>query len=466
MLIIFILSGWLVWRWARQRYGPRTALIVLLLFVLSPTILAHSRYVTTDSAAALGFIAGLYYFLRWHKMPSTSRLIVAGVVFGIAQLLKFSLILLVPLYAILVILFWVTARDRSLREFMRRVAGAFLIGAIGFVLVVLPVYAFHVSGMPSSEQVRQSAAILETGNVGPVEQLVLWSADKTLLRPLSQYLLGLSMVYLRTSGGNTTFFMGETSAEGSPLYFPIVFLLKEPIPLLLLMLCAGVILLGGVRRTLGGSVAWIRAHHDEVSWLLFIVVYWAISVMGNLNIGVRHVLPTLPFVFLLIGYAVSLLRKTSVIQSVSASLLIGAFLLWYAAESLFTFPFYLSYFNEIAGGPEGGHRYVVDSNLDWGQDLKRLSEFVDEHAISSMQLAYFGGDQPSYRLREQYVPFDWSASSHRGWIAVSATLLQGECGKRSPTYRGDPASAAILLLCDKKEEARAGYSIFIYRFDE
>ena len=111
---------------------------------------------------------------------------------------------------------------------------------------------------------------------------------------------------------------------------------------------------------------------------------------------------------------------------------------WLGMETLSTYPYYLSYYNELAGGPDNGYKYAVDSNLDWGQDLKRLTQYVNENNIDKIKLEYFGGGNPQYYLGNKYEKFDPNNVSQRhGWIAVSATALQAGRATATKGFQGD-----------------------------
>ncbi|MCX6738423.1 MAG: hypothetical protein NTY11_03365, partial [Candidatus Parcubacteria bacterium] len=118
--------------------------------------------------------------------------------------------------------------------------------------------------------------------------------------------------------------------------------------------------------------------------------------------------------------------------------------------------------NELAGGTKNGYKYAVDSNYDWGQDLKRLADFVDKNNIQKITVSYFGGDDPKYRLGEKLAGTDIKTdpSKNKGWIAISATFLQENRAKVVPGF--DKNTTALEWLNNFEPVGRAGYSIFIY----
>ena len=198
--------------------------------------------------------------------------------------------------------------------------------------------------------------------------------------------------------------------------------------------------------------------------LLWLAIYWYVSIQANLNIGVRHLLPTYGFVFILLaGQLTAIGNRLKNTKFKIYSLLLIALLGWYVYETVSVHPYYLTYFNQVAGGPSGGHLYAVDSNLDWGQDLKRLSTWVEENDIDEIHLDYFGWADQGYYLKDKLV---WiNAGTYKdtqdflaknpggGYIAVSASFYMGS--------RGDPVNNYIWL--DIYEPvATIGNSIFVW----
>ncbi len=466
ILIIFALLCLMVFKWARARYGDNTALFVLTLTALSPNILAQARYVTTDIGASLAFITAAYFFVKQIKNPSGKNIFYAGLAFGLAQLLKFSLILLLPMFFIIITALAWSEYNHRLKIFWNHFKRLLAVVIIGYLLV-WPVYQFHVWNYPPERQKSDTEFILASFPLRPVADLTVWMADQPLLRPYAQYMLGLLMVFQRTGGGNTTYFMGEISATAWKSYFPTIYILKEPIPALIFLAIAFALVINGLfRRNQNNLKKWIKNHIDELTWVVIIGIYWASSISGNLNIGLRHVLPTFPFIYLLISGKIAQWIKPEGqrFPSPIKLSLVAILALWYVIESLLTFPHYLAYFNELAGGPANGYKYAADSNLDWGQDLKRLKDFVEKNKIEKIKVDYFGGGSPQYYLGDKYEKLDANNSDQRhGWIAVSATLLQGGRGQAAKGYDRD--TTYYNWLNQYQPVTQIGYSIFVYKLE-
>lgn len=489
-LLLTLSLGVLLFLWSFERAGALGALFATTLFAFSPTFLAHGPLVTTDAAAAFGALLATYFLIRWLQKQTWRNLLFAGVAFGIAQLLKFSMILLVPYFGIAILL-WVLLKDRpslakdttlnGAREYLTRLLSysgrLILIGLIG-LLLIYPIYAYTIADYPAEEQRRQSSAILESSPYPAVAQATVWASDKPLLRPYAQFALGQLMVFQRVEGGNTVYFLGDVAKEAWLEYFPIVFALKVPLSLLVMLTGALIFFWTSFLRGWRAHLSeWGSRYAVEVILWTFPVLYWGVSMLGNLNIGIRHVLPTFPFIYLVLavlaaawvrGRSAEGLERFSIpsffkhlyVRWLRFSILF-VLLVWYVLSSLSAFPHSLAYFNELAGGPSGGYRYVTDSNLDWGQDLRRLADYAKENDINEVRLHYFGTADPAYFLGDAYVPFENTPSERHGWIAVSATNLQE--GRATPAKGYNDKSTDYYRWLDAYEpRIIIGHSIFVY----
>jgi len=468
MILLLIFLGWFIFRWAKELGGNKVALLVLTLFSFSPTFLAHGRLVTTDVAATLGVVMASYFWIKFLKSPTKKNIILAGLIFGVSMLLKFSLVLVVPLFAVITIVYTLLRK----KPLLKYIGLAFLAGIIGMVLI-WPVYQFHLLNYPAERQLQDSKIILSSGGINTIESICVWMADKPGLRPYAHYFLGLLMASQRVSGGNTVYFFNEISNRGWWYYFPVVYLLKIPLAFHILTLIAllYVFWLIIIKRPFWQNVfhrikEWIKNHFPEFSMLVFLAIYWFTSITGALNIGIRHILPVFPFTYILVGLGISkwIKRISSASWKKMGISLVSALLGFYIISSLLIWPHYLTYFNEIAKGSKNGYKYAVDSNYDWGQDLKRLKKWVDENEIEKIYLSYFGGGNPEYYLKEKYAPW-WGDRNKKelpqgSYLAVSLTLLQG--GKGNPAPGFDQPTGYYRWLDDYEPITRIGNSIFIY----
>ena len=484
LILLALFFGWLIFDWTRKRFGSSTALLTLTFYAFSPTFLANSPLVTTDIGAAFAFFIGIITFIKFLEVPSWRNILIAGIAFGIAQLIKFSLVLLIPIILLLLVS-WVLSRPNlhwheRFRSGLKILGKTIVIGLIGLMLVWI-VYAYFVWNYPQERQIRDAEFTLTSFGFKPAVNLNLVLVQNKFLRPLGQYMLGVLMVTQRSAGGNTQFFLGEVSAAGYRSYFPLLYLLKESLAFHILTLIALIFTLKNrPRLSLGQIRLWIENHFVEFSALIFIAFYWFISIKSPLNIGVRHVLPTFPFIYLLVSKQITGWLKfydfpaprnwlewlkniyQIYIKSVPKYFVTFILLLWIIAGTLFSFPNFLSYYNELAGGPKNGWQVAVDSNYDWGQDIKRLADFAEKNKIDKIAVDYFGGGNPRYYLGDKFEAWQSAKGPARGWFAVSATIRQSAFGTPAPGFIRKPEDSYEWLR-PYPPVARIGHSIFVYK---
>lgn len=492
LILLAIFFGWLIFSWTQKRFGPPAALLTLTFYTFSPTFLAHSPLVTTDLGAAFAFFIGIITFIKFLEIPSWRNVLIAGLIFGLAQLIKFSLVLLLPIFLFLWA-GWVLSRPNlhwheRLRSGLKILSKTIIVGLIGLMLIWI-VYAYFVWNYPQERQLRDAEFTLTSFGFKPAVNLDLALIKNKFTRPLGQYVLGVLMVSQRSVGGNTQFFLGEVSSAGYRSYFPLLYLLKESLAFHILTLVALIFALSKIysrakpsfgEKKLGLARYWIENHFAEFSALVFIAFYWLISIKSPLNIGVRHVLPTFPFIYLLVARQITGWLKSYdfpaprnwlewlkniyqiYIKSIPKYLVVFTLLFWIIFGTLFSFPDFLSYYNELIGGTRNGWKIAVDSNYDWGQDLKRLTSFVEKNKIEKMAIDYFGGGNPRYYLGDKFEPWQSSKGPARGWFAISATLRQNAFGAPAPGFTRKPEDSYEWLR-PYPPVAQIGYSMFVYK---
>ncbi|MGB9847719.1 MAG: ArnT family glycosyltransferase [Minisyncoccia bacterium] len=518
-ILLTLLTSFLLYLLAKKFFGPYWALLPFVFFALSPTVLAHGHYVTTDLAATFGTILIFLFVLPKITNPTPKNLIIAGIFLGIAELCKYSLLIFYPLL-IFYVLVWeiiqIIKQKKSgivispLKEILKTLGNLIIVFLVSFILIYL-VYLPQNINYPQSKQISDTKEILTSFAGGPDPELktcFTWTgsfvrqfrclaeinillAQNKILKPFAQYLLGALMVFQRSSAGNTGYFLGMVSAAGWHYYFPVVFLIKEPIPSLIIIFLALFLaiksfLISGFKNIKNKNwwdalIDWLNKNYFIFTLLIFAIFYWTTSIISPLNIGYRHLMIAFPAILLLSTYQIkkwwgsnfssqnilmSLLFSFENIKKLALkTLFLFILVIWYIIETLVISPHFIAYFNEFVGGPANGHKYVVDSNLDWGQDLKRLAKFVEKNGIEKIKVDYFGGGSPAYYLKDKYEPY-WSAKGEPepgSWFAVSLSFLQTAQGKPVPGFERKPEDSYSWLK-DKKPVARIGYSIFVYKF--
>ncbi|OGQ62487.1 MAG: hypothetical protein A2V21_301310 [Deltaproteobacteria bacterium GWC2_55_46] len=426
-----------VYIWSSRLWGATGAFLSLFFFILCPNMLANASIATTDlPITAFFFITSYYLFRTAEEGVSTVKTIAASVFFTFALASKHTAFLLIP-FIPLAYLF--AARKDGARK---------LVTHLGFFILLSytalwAVYGFRFHSSAAGYTAPEWGIFPPTG----LTPLFAFIRDYRLLP--ESYLLGVVGSIAGAEIGKPTFFMGEySSSTGWFSYFPVAFLIKTPIPALIL-LAASVVYLTQE------SVKRRRA----LMLMLPAILVFLVFTLERVNIGLRHILPVYPFLFTLIGFVPSIRTKSEKL----ARAVFYTCMVWYAYAASLVYPHQLAYFNEFIGGPKNGYRYLVDSNLDWGQDLLGLKEYVGRKGIKKIKLAYFGLSDPAYfGIDYQYMPSylilkarDYEPDIElKGWFAISATMLQG-------VYLPDHDFYAVFRNIEPVE--KIGYSIFVYR---
>ncbi len=490
LLLLGVILGYCIYRFCLRRYGPPTALLALTFYAFSPNILAHDHFVTTDLGIAAFVFFAVWSFLEWLKRPaSKGRLAVAVLFFALAQVAKFSAIMLVPFFVLLVVLKLITTDKPALtrKAVVAHLAGLIVLFGAGFLLVWL-FYVPHTIHMPAAMQDKLITESLPSGYNNLYGQYLTQVNDNAILKPLVQYILGVLMVINRVQSGNITYLMGEVTNQSFTWYFPISFVLKTPLPMLVLLL--GVIVAGVVsylRKTplkvWSNFKAYSHSHFTELTCLLFIGYYSYISITGNLNLGIRHLFPMMPFVFILVAKKTMDLYHKPKRQNhkLAAGVIITFLTAWYVGAAFVQYPSYVPYISEPFGGSAKAAKYLSDSNVDWGQDAKRLVEYVNNNPdIDKIAIDYFGGTDPRYyfckrryndqgELIKNASGYDCGESKYIEWhvnygkpatkyIAISETYLVSDLFYQI----NKPRPYNYQWLRDKQPIKRIGGSIYIY----
>jgi len=438
MIALFsVATGLLVFCWSRRLFGPAGGLVSLVFFAFSPGFLAHGALVTSDVCMAFLFLASVGAY--WRHLHDSRALwwILSALTFGLACVAKFNAGLLLPMMVVMaVVRAWAAAPWRFAgRTFAtpRGKLGALALSTFGHglvaVLVIWACFGFRYSAfnplVPAADHfIRPWAATL--GNIGGLHAEIIRQLAAGHVLP-EAYLYGYSFV-IEMSGFRAAFLDGAYSYGGWLRFFPLAFLYKSTLPLLLACLAAGAV--AGRRWRRGAAWAAVRDDLYRVTPLLVLfVVYWLVSLATHLNIGHRHILPTYPVLFILVG----ILGRWLTLRRPAGALVVALLLGWQVREAVRIYPDYLAYFNPIAGGPANGHRHLVDSSLDWGQDLPGLKTWLTRQTHGErVYLSYFGSGEPEYYgLRAHRLPFVNGFKIPQPWVllqpgvyCISATMLE------------------------------------------
>ena len=419
--LLGVATAALVYAWSRSLFGTAGGLVSLVLAGFCPVLLAHAGLATSDMAGALGFLLALLAWWRLCHRVSPGRVLAAGGALGLLALAKFSCVLFAPVAVVLAGARLLRRAPLPVAAGQRRwrlgggrraaaLAGGGLAAAALAVAVIWAAYGFRYTaqgpGLPPGGRfftpwddvlmTRPATIVMDMADRLPSHELLnrqpgvvqaFVTGARTLHLLPEAWLYGLANVDLG-SRYRLAYFAGEYRMTGWPAFFPTAFLLKTTLPALGLLLLAALVPLWG-RPGPRGRLAW-----RLLPLFTLLAVYWSFAVASHLNIGHRHLLPTYPVLYVLLGvtgWAAARARWRG--WAVAVALLLA----WHVAESLRARPYYLASFNELAGDPDRTHRLFVDSTLDWGQDLPGLRQWLDSHARGEkIFLSYFGSGDPVY----------------------------------------------------------------------
>ncbi|HEY0512301.1 MAG TPA: glycosyltransferase family 39 protein [Thermoanaerobaculia bacterium] len=434
--------GWIVWRWSRELYGPRAGLISLAGFAFCPTLIAHAHLATIDAGAAVFMLLALWAFQRFVAEPTPRRLLLCGLALGLAELAKLSSLLLYPIFGLLALV--ALARgDRfpllpqSRRPILGSLAALVLIFALSVGVLDLG-YLFQGVGRPLASFTFHSRFLTRISGVLP----------GSLPVPLpGPFLDGFDMVQLDSELGEfPSYLFGHWSREGSVLYYPVTLLFKTPLPLLLAWLLAPFVGPLGPRPRPRGElfVALPAALLLVASCLLF----------HRIAYGIRYILPVLPLALIYMGRLVPALETRPRPVRLAALALLAI----YPLSALLATPNTIDYFNVLARGH--GDEILLDSNIDWGQGLKRVRRYMDRQGIDRIGLAYFGHVDPALYGIDAYFP----RPDQPGLVAVSANFLHGYGYLTYAHGRMIPVpSGAFTWIARYPRVADLGGGMFVYR---
>ena len=422
MALLGVALGALVYAWSRRLVSPAGAWVSLVLFVFSPTLLAHGALVTSDMASALFFTAATG--AMWIAMHRVTPLTVlgAGVLLAGAFLSKLSAPILAPVAIVMLGVRLIAGRP-LVAEFRGRVTEhvgrgrqiAILItagAAAAFVVVAIMWASVGCRYSAVGAGTRGKEAVLgESARASRWTGRVVDAVRRVHLLP-EAYLYGSSLT-TQFATARAAFLNGEFSTAGWWWYFPYAFAVKTTIPGMIVGLLALAALVTNRTRA--------RAYRST-PLIALVAVYGAFALTTNLNIGHRHLLPIYPALCIFAGAAALWVqplferaaaadprnpgdrRKARAAKVPTATpvwqrtmgVAVLVLLAWHVVESAMIRPHYLAYFNELAGGSSQGYRHLADSSLDWGQDLPALKRWLDGQAGANAYLSYFGTARPEH----------------------------------------------------------------------
>ena len=463
MIVLAIALGLCVFTWSRELFGLSGALASLVLYALDPNILAHSQLVHTDLTFTTLFFVATYFYCRSLDQLSIRNLSLAAFFFGLVAIAKYAYgaVLLVwlllgglraifaqPIAISLGETTWVTKRWQK----SMALCGIFACLMLSAYCFIWLAYGFRFDAVPGGQL---HLPLVEEMPTSPLLHRLVGTLLEYRLVP-EAWVYGQLHIY--NNLGRDTYLFGKTlSGAGSWLYFPVAFAVKTPMPTLLLFL--------------GSFVLWFQDKNQRRTERVLVVViaaYFFLAVGAGINIGLRHILPIYPFIFVLAGgTAATLWQGRTKWKRVGVAIL-GV---WLLLSATLTYPHFLSFFNEVAGGPRNGHKILLDSNLDWGQDLKGLKRWMAQNYIPRIQFLYFGIFNAAvpryYAIDAVFLPGSWVEANDitretarpPEHLAMSANLLYGR-------FQGGADEDFVTPFRSLTPVAEIGNTILIYNMEK
>jgi len=381
--VFTLLLALLVFLAAQEMFGTAAGFIALAFLVFDPNLLAHGALVGTDIGLSCFMFASIYGFYRYVKRPSAWNLLTVGIATGLALASKHTGILVFPMLLLLAIVEVVRNRYATENRGSSEIptgsqVGRFVVAFVVISAVALTIlwasYGFRYQARSEGRQLNPPLADFVQTLSRPREARLLQAVARFHLLPES-YIYGLADVRIM-SDFYTSFLLGKIYPHGVWFYFPVAFAIKSSLSFLILLLVA----------------IWAIASRRLAAWreILFLTIpplFHLIIAMGSgMNIGVRHILPMYPFLWILIAGAASKLIQ----QNRRWVYVVAALLLFQIISTTRAYPSYIAYANELWGGPSQTYRLLSDSNADWGQQLKDVKRYLDQRGVKDCWFVYFG----------------------------------------------------------------------------
>jgi hypothetical protein len=469
-IFVSIVMGLFTFLLARKIYGEKAGIFSLLLYVFSPNVLGFSTMVFTDFVVAL-FILLTIFFLRESLIKmSLANIFLTGLFLGLALTSKFISLFLLPVILILMGLRLhqkfkaenIVQRKSRVRLYKKYLLIFFIISIVAFSVMNV-VYFFQFDTISNSVPERfTERGFKQLGQNYPegtfLNELGHFVIEKIKF-PLPSYLGGISaQIFVGSSPLKRSYLNGELFGGGKWYYFFEELAIRLPIPLIIFFL-ASFLFYGKLRS---------KNIMNEFVVLIPLVVFFIIYLPGSFSYHFRYLIPIFPFIFILSGRVVNLKFKRKGVFY----FILGTLTLWYVLSSLLIFPHYMSYFNEFIGGPDKGHKFILDYDL--GQDLMLLGMYVEENDIDNIQLSYHGTFDPGYYgIKFEQLPMEFYIPWVQGYAKQFEELQNytEDCSEKTGLVAISLANYHNVHLINKscfnwlyehEPVERVGYTIFVF----
>jgi 4-amino-4-deoxy-L-arabinose transferase-like glycosyltransferase len=448
IILMTVLLGIVIFMFADRLFGKRAGLLAVILFSFEPTILAHGRIVK-DIDVALAYLLFCFALYLYGTAPTLKRTIFLGLACGFALSVKYSMLIVLPILLLFAAFMLLQQRNRVRRKrIVLQTMGAFVLALI----VLNAAYLFQ-------HQPLLPADVAEITQNSPAHATRILSAIKFGSLFVPPYFLKGALVTLQhNDAGHPAFLLGNYSDHGWWYYFPVAFSLKTTIPFLLVSVA---------------SILWAlwRVSRRESKFLVVLVpmlVYAVLTMFAAINIGIRHLLPAFPFLFILSGAFLDRILNTTRPRKLGWVSVIVVLALC-VFEALRVYPNYIPYMNQVASR-RPHWTYLSDSNVEWGDDASGVATYLKARGETRVRAAFLGGSMTLPLYGVEYIDLLGSPEvklEDTRYVAIGASFLNGSTvpswsegsGRETPELRHN----YFARYREREPEAVIGNSIYLFR---
>jgi Dolichyl-phosphate-mannose-protein mannosyltransferase len=451
-----ILGGYICYLWAKELFGPIAGLFSLTLWCFSPNILAHGQFITPAAGSTALGITAAYFFWKWLRHPGWKFAVIAGITLGLAELTKSTWIILFGLWPLIWILWFTMQKESKKTGWKKQLSQLGCVLLIGLYLLNLG-YGFEGS-FTKLKNFQFVSNFLTENRSTEIEEREMktnrfadsWLGKVPLPFP-KNYILGIDIQKKDFENfGRESYLRGEFQVKGWWYYYLYALAIKVPVGFWIIFFLAN---LHSLVSKSTNTASWRDGLMLAVPSITILIL---VSSQTGFSHHMRYVLPIFPFAFIWMGQSALWIAKRGEL----ATIITCSSLIWAVGSSLWLYPHSLSYFNEIIGGPMHGHNHLINSNIDWGQDLVLLKDWIEDHPeAKNLQLCYYGHldpkdlgfDNPLPPINKKREP---NFKPPSGWYAISINYLRG--------YGWKQPKDGFSYFQNYKPVATVGYSIYIY----
>jgi len=418
---------YLVFLWAKTLFGEKAGILAAMLTAFCPNVLAHGRLAATDMGVAFFFVLTIWLLRKYIFKSNWQNAVLLGLSLGLVILAKFSGLLILPLVLVGIAVVWfrgIIAVGKPIASSAGQLAGQFLIIIIIPLILIWGVYLFSMrSEMLNLSQTYELSKTFSS-------QTISDTALKWFLVPFDKFAQGYQLVKEHNLSGHWAYLNGQVSSRGWWYYFPYVLWYKLTLPILILFVL---------------SLFFWRRSKEEFFLIIPPLFFLGLSMTSKIDIGIRHILLVLPFLFIFISRLAN--TKNLILRPLVALLVIAQIVV-----GILAYPNYIAYFNQIAGGSKNGLKHLADSNLDWNQNMIRFAQYAQENDIKNIyQLCWDHDSFAYYGIENEVLP----ASSVQGIVVICAEQL-----------KVTPEGFDLSWVTKNPPDAIIGHTMYIWRFDK